>query len=314
MISFIVVGRNEGWKLSKCIQSIIDSIEFNKLQTHEIVYVDSNSTDNSIERVKEFECVKIFKLTGEVNAAIARNIGTKHSKGDVLFFIDGDMEIIPEFLKIIYSEDKGLIENFVSGNWINYYYNNQSDELLRKEKFKIMDSDSIEKVTGGLFLINRGAWDLVDGMNNKFKKSQDVDLGLRLAQKGIFLLRKKEVAAIHHTVDYLDKERMWKDFFNWHHLYAKSFLYRNHIFNIHVYKRILTNDYTALLLFLSLLVIFIFNKLATIVFLFYFIVVLVRSKFSLKKMGYYFLRDLSVIVGLFIFFPKKPKFNLIKIK
>ena len=313
MISFIVVGRNEGWKLSKCIQSIINTIEFNKLQKHEIVYVDSNSTDNSIERAKEFGCVKIFKLTGEVNAAIARNIGTKHSKGEVLFFIDGDMEIMPEFLKIVYSKEEGLIDNFVSGNWINYYFNNHSDDLIRKEKFKSMERDTIEKVTGGLFLINRNTWDLVGGMNNKFKRSQDIDLGLRLAKKGIFLVRKKEIAAIHYTVDYLNKERMWKDFVNWNHLYAKSFLYRNHIFNKHVYNRILTNDYTAMLLILCILAVLFSSKIAIVAFSLYIIVVVLRSKFSLKNVLYFFLRDLSVILGLFIFFPKKPIFRKIKI-
>ena len=176
-----------------------------------------------------------------------------------------------------------------------------------------MESDTIEKVTGGLFLINRSSWDLVGGMNNKFKRSQDIDLGLRLAKKGIFLLRKKEVAALHHTVDYLNKERMWKDFFNWNHLYAKSFLYRNHIFNTHAYKRILTNDYTALVLILCILAVF-FSKIAILAFSLYLILLLFRSKLSIKNVLYFFLRDLSVIIGLFIFFPKKPKYNLIKIK
>ena len=52
MISFIVIGRNEGWKLTKCFESIYDTINYNKLINYEIIYVDSASTDDSIDRQK----------------------------------------------------------------------------------------------------------------------------------------------------------------------------------------------------------------------------------------------------------------------
>jgi glycosyltransferase involved in cell wall biosynthesis len=107
MISFIV-----------CIQSILRTVASNAIQNHEIIYVDSDSSDNSIEEVKQFENVKIIKLTGEVNAAIARNIGASEAKGEVLFFIDGDMEIKESFLSLIYSVEDGLYRDFVSGNWM----------------------------------------------------------------------------------------------------------------------------------------------------------------------------------------------------
>ena len=105
MISFIVIGRNEGWKLTKCFESIYDTINYNKLINYEIIYVDSASTDDSIDRAKNFNEVKIYIITGKFNAAIARNIGAKEAKGDVFFFIDGDMEILPDFLPLVYNEN-----------------------------------------------------------------------------------------------------------------------------------------------------------------------------------------------------------------
>ena len=313
MISFIIIGRNEGWKLSKCIQSIIDLIEYNTIDKFEIIYVDSGSTDNSIEKAKEFEVVRIFKLTGNFNAAIARNVGSKEAKGDVYFFIDGDMEIKPNFLKAVYTVDSGLIDNFVSGHWINYFYDH-SDKLIKRENLDRPVKDIIEKVTGGLFLIKKETWDMVGGMNNKFKKSQDIDLGLRLAKRGIYLLRKKEFAAIHHTISYLNPKRMWQDFFNWNHLYGRSFLYRTHLFNRHVFERVFMHDYSAILLIISLISI-VFSKVVWLsAFLLYFTVILLRGKFNLRKLVFYFLRDLSVLVGFFIFFPKEPQFSYEKIK
>lgn len=310
-ISFIIIGRNEGWKLPKCIESVLSTIKYNSLIEYEIIYVDSKSTDNSIENVKKYKEIKIFKLTEDFNAAIARNIGAKESKGKVLFFIDGDMEIDPSFLPIVYNTENGLINNFVSGNWVNYYYNIDG-ALIKTDSFKNLKKDTIEKVTGGLFLIKKNIWEKVKGMNPKFKKSEDIDFGLRLAKKNIYLIRKKEIAAKHHSVEYLDQNRKWKDFFKWHHLYGKSLLYRKHLLNYNVYHRIIRHDYSmlALVLFTGISII---NPIFSYLFILYFLLLFYRSKYNFGNLQYYFLRDLSTIIGFFIFYPKKLKSSYIKI-
>ena len=308
MISFIIIGRNEGWKITNCIQNIFNTIEYCRLNKYEIIYIDSDSTDNSVERAKAFGIVKVFGLTGDMNAAIARNVGAKEAVGDVFFFIDGDMEIIKEFLPIVYSETNGLIENFVSGHWVNYY-NSHSDELINRETHEAIDKDQIETTTGGLFLINKNVWNLVGGMKIKFKIGEDHDLGLRLAKLGIYLLRKKELAAIHHTIAYLDDKRIWQDFFKWNHIYQRSFLYRQHIFNKHIYKRIFRSDYTMILLIISIVCAFFLKKYTFILFLFYLLLIAFRSKFKLRNAIYFIFRDLSVFLGFFIFFPKKRIFS-----
>jgi glycosyltransferase involved in cell wall biosynthesis len=312
MISFIVIGKNEGWKITKCIQSIIDTIAFNNLKLHEIIYVDSRSTDDTVARAKQFNQVSIFLLTGDINAAIARNVGAKESKGDILFFIDGDMEIRPEFLPLVYNQSQGLKTDFLSGQFVNYNYNN-NDELLSKEVyFKDLTEDRMESVTGGLFLIRREAWLSVGGMKNIFKKSQDIDLGLRLNQKKIFLLRKKEIAANHHTIHYFDKNRMWKDLFNGNELYGRCLLYRHHLLNKAMYQRLLRNDYSALILIVSVFLAVFLGKIA--LFLPYIMLIVYKSLKHARATSqnffalffYYLLRDIMTILGFFTFFPHEP--------
>ena len=301
MISFIVIGRNEGWKLTKCLHSILKTIEYNALMEYEIIYIDSKSTDDSIERAKKFSEIKILQLTGDINAAIARNVGVKESRGTVLFFIDGDMEIQSDFLKLVYTEKGGLIDDFVSGNWENYYYD-KDDNFLSKSVYLNITEDRREKVTGGLFLIKRSAWFAVGGMRNIFKISQDIDLGLRLAKQRVFLLRKKEIAAKHHTIAYREKSRMWSDFFKRNSLYARSLLYRKHIFNKYVYLRIIRHDYSMILLvFISILSIC-FSCITFIIP--YLFLVLFRAKYKPSRILYLIMRDISSILGLFLFYPK----------
>ena len=83
MISYIIIGHNEGWKLDLCISSIFRTINENPSIGAEIIYVDSNSGDNSIEIAKKYSEVRIFRIKGDYNAPIARNTGASASKGEI---------------------------------------------------------------------------------------------------------------------------------------------------------------------------------------------------------------------------------------
>jgi glycosyltransferase involved in cell wall biosynthesis len=316
MISFIVIGRNEGKYLSKCFDSIIKTIEQNNLSTTEIIYVDSKSDDNSIAIAKNFKQIKIFQLTADYNAAIARNLGAEKSNGEILFFIDGDMEIVPEFLSLVYNVYSGLNYKFISGQYVNYFYN-KKNELISKENYDrtVENCDQYKVITGGIFLIERKYWDLVNGMKNKYKRSQDLDFGLRLAKMDIKLLRKKEVISYHHTISYRDKNRMWKMLLNKAVLFANSMLLRDHFFNSHFYQLFFRSNYSLVVLVLTVLLIVYHLSIYPI--LFYFMLLLLRSYFATKKnikrlfafFTYYLFRDVIVLCGIFIFFPKN-KFNI----
>ena len=59
MISVVVIGRNEGERLSRCMERIHAALG---VLAHEIVYVDSRSTDDSVARAKacgaQAQCTK----------------------------------------------------------------------------------------------------------------------------------------------------------------------------------------------------------------------------------------------------------------
>ncbi|MEA2107182.1 MAG: glycosyltransferase [Bacteroidota bacterium] len=309
MISFIVIGRNEGWKLTKCMQSVYETIKYNKLTKYEVIYVDSKSTDNSIERAKAFNDIKIYLITGFYNAAIARDIGAKESMGDTLFFIDGDMEIQADFLPLVYYEKDGLKYNFVSGQWINYNYSND-DKLISKEKYHSENYfDKKRFTTGGLFLIKRTIWDSVNGMKTKMRRTQDLDIALRLAKKGVFLLRKKELLAIHHTVPYNEKSRIWKILIAGDNLY-RIVLLRENFFNLYEWKLFLRGNYTFIILLLSILFsIMYINPL--LIFIYFGSVILrtlAREKGNLRllltNLIYFPIYELSLLFGFFFFWPK----------
>ena len=308
MVSFIVIGKNEELNIKNCIDSIYKTIAYSRINNYEIIYVDSKSTDNSVLSVKEFKETKIYLLTGDTNAAIARNVGAKESCGDILFFVDGDMELIPEFIKKVY-ENNQLIHPFISGNLINYFYDKES-KLVEKQNYYNLSQDTCKGTGGGVFLINRGVWNKAKGMRVFFRIGEDLDLGYRLNKKNIKFCRKKDSIAIHHT-SVISNFQKWENLLNGNELFGRSFLYRKNIWNKYIHYRFFRSEYSLVLLLISMVSFFLFNYWELIL---PYILILILKAIKLSRIDiinilndclYFIVRDISTFFGLFLFFPKQ---------
>lgn len=90
----------------KTLFGAIDSIIRQTLPPQEIIIVDDCSTDNSYEtaiKCKEqfsFVRIKIIKLHKNFGPAYARNLAIKHSRADLIAFLDADDEWHPRKMEI----------------------------------------------------------------------------------------------------------------------------------------------------------------------------------------------------------------------
>ncbi|MBI2654416.1 glycosyltransferase [Candidatus Woesearchaeota archaeon] len=89
MISILVPTYNE----EKYLPNLLDSIEKQTYKNYEIIVADANSKDKTRRIAKKYGC-KVVKggLT-----AVGRNNGAKAAKGDILLFLDADMQLPDEF-------------------------------------------------------------------------------------------------------------------------------------------------------------------------------------------------------------------------
>ena len=92
----VVIGRNEGERLRRCLRS---------LSAPEVVYVDSGSTDGSVQWARDYG-VNTIELEANLpfTAARARNAGfrrLRELKPEVAYvqFVDGDCELIEGWLQ-----------------------------------------------------------------------------------------------------------------------------------------------------------------------------------------------------------------------
>jgi glycosyltransferase involved in cell wall biosynthesis len=121
----------------------------------------------------------ILLITGNVNSAIARNVGAKRAKGEILFFIDGDMQLLPDFFEFIFDQSKkSLIYPFVNGNMKEKYYDCDFKYLYSKDE-KLSNKVIFEPVTGGLMIVEKSFWEKLGGMDERLIRNQDLDTGNR---------------------------------------------------------------------------------------------------------------------------------------
>ncbi len=93
-LSIVVIGRNEGQRLDMCLESIQ---KMRGVAAHEVIYVDSASTDGSPELACEHGATVIVVHPERPTAALGRNAGWRRATSDLILFLDGDTVLHPDF-------------------------------------------------------------------------------------------------------------------------------------------------------------------------------------------------------------------------
>ena len=100
-VSIIIVSFNTKELTKKAIQSVFDKTEGVE---YEIIVVDNNSKDGSAEELKKTFQNKITVIESKENLGFGRanNLGIKKSKGQYIFLLNSDTELINNAIKIFY--------------------------------------------------------------------------------------------------------------------------------------------------------------------------------------------------------------------
>jgi cellulose synthase/poly-beta-1,6-N-acetylglucosamine synthase-like glycosyltransferase len=93
-LSVVIIGRNEGERLQRCI---LTAQAIAGWTPAEILYVDSGSTDGSLELAARLGVTVLALPPGAFTAARARNFGWRHASGSMVLFLDGDTMLNAEF-------------------------------------------------------------------------------------------------------------------------------------------------------------------------------------------------------------------------
>lgn len=95
LVSVIIPNRNGSATIEKCLAAVFSS----RYTNFEVIVVDDNSDDNSIEVIKRFPC-RLVRLDTHQGASRARNVGALQSRGGILFFTDSDCVLEEDTLSV----------------------------------------------------------------------------------------------------------------------------------------------------------------------------------------------------------------------
>ena len=94
-LSVVVIGRNEGTRLERCLASIQ---RMNRPGEIEIIYVDSASMDGSPALAASMGAKVISVQPSRPTAALGRNAGWRAASAPFVLFLDGDTILDPGFV------------------------------------------------------------------------------------------------------------------------------------------------------------------------------------------------------------------------
>lgn len=163
---------------AKTLSVAMDSVMNQTFQDWECIIVDGASKDNTIEIVKSYVNRDFrFRYISEPDKGIydAFNKGWKMAKGEWIYYLGADDELLPKSLELLFLSDIGIAE-VVYGNVV---YKTKKGLLHKKSETKY---DLIRKhmlCSHQAMLMKRELISEMEGFNLKYKISADFDLVLR---------------------------------------------------------------------------------------------------------------------------------------
>ncbi|MCO8074281.1 glycosyltransferase family 2 protein [Acinetobacter lwoffii] len=108
-ISILIVNYNTKELILNCLQSIY---EHTKDIDFEVIVIDNNSHDGSIDAIKNyFKNVNIINSGSNLGFGGANNLGCDYARSDYLFFLNSDTLLIENSIKFLLDKYKELEKN-----------------------------------------------------------------------------------------------------------------------------------------------------------------------------------------------------------
>lgn len=228
-LSIIIVNYNVFEHLIKCIGSIKENL---KTLEYEIIVVDNNSPDNSIDKLDNvFPDIKLLKLENNIGFGAANNYAVKHSSGEYLLLINPDIIIqnncIQKLLNYIEINDNigvtapalykpsgeldyynSFFPSVYSILMLQFSFYNSAKGMIKKT-YEFFDNKieegipfQVEQAMGACVLMRKSLFEEFNGFDEVFFIYQEeTDLEFRMSQKGwkVMILPNAKAIHFHHA-------------------------------------------------------------------------------------------------------------------
>lgn len=187
LISAVIVTRNEADRIRGCIESVLELDEHVALS--EVILVDSNSSDETVEIAMEYPITVLRIPTDELSTPGAgRQVGFQHASDDLVLFVDGDVHLTRGWIE----EAIRTVEHDPRVAGVDGHLAESEEEITPVEG----EEESVEHLLA-VTLYDVAALETVDGFDPWLNAIEDIDLGYRLRRAGYRLVRLPVVVGTH---------------------------------------------------------------------------------------------------------------------
>ncbi len=174
-LSIVVIGRNEGERLKRCLRSI-ERMQFDG--TWEVIYVDSASTDNSVQFAESLGAHVLRVRPVKPTAALGRNAGWRFAVAPFILFLDGDTILDERFVADSLPE---FSDPEIAIVWGHRREIDTSASLYNR----VLDLDwvyrpGVTEFCGGDALIRRSVLQAVDGFDESLIAGEEPEMCRRI--------------------------------------------------------------------------------------------------------------------------------------
>ena len=218
-VGLVAIGRNEGERLRQCLDSVIGKVA-------RIVYVDSGSTDGSVELARSLGVdVVELDLSIPFTAARARNAGFAHllqanSQIEFVQFVDSDCEVAPGWL------DYALAQLEANPN-VAVVCGRRRERFPEQSIYnRLCDIEwdtpvGEAKACGGDSMMRVAAFQQVGGFNPTLIAGEEPELCVRIRQNGGKILR-LDAEMTRHDAQMMRFGQWWKRMLRGGHAFAEG--------------------------------------------------------------------------------------------
>lgn len=183
-ISVIIPTYNRGVFIKKTIESVLTQT----YKDYEVIVVDDGSTDDTWERVKQFDDSVRYIYQKNKGPSAARNTGILNAKGTYIAFCDSDDRFLPHKLQ----KQMDYIQKRPGCKFAySWYYNvnrrgkitklRQPGACINKEHLQYCLLTRKFTIRTSTVIIHKKCFEKAGLFNEKYWYSQDWDMWLRLA-------------------------------------------------------------------------------------------------------------------------------------
>ncbi|MEJ2706790.1 MAG: glycosyltransferase family 2 protein [Anaerolineales bacterium] len=213
LASIIIPTHNRARLLERTLLAL--ARQTSPAQDYEVILVADGCNDETVQVARQFDSPYRLQLVEQPQQgpAAARNRGAQVAAGELLIFIDDDIEVVPHFvaahldahtgsenlvvigyLQPVLQPQRGFFRAELMIWWENMF------ERLREPGHRF----SYQDLTSGNFSLRKELFVSVSGFDTDFRCHEDYELGFRLLQAGARMTFSMQAAGFHHENTMLD--------------------------------------------------------------------------------------------------------------